>query len=133
MYLYISVLGDWNSDISDHASIFCRQLMTFCADNNMILSSKSHLPIDTFTHYSEAWRTTSWLDHIISTCDADAIINNNTTDYNVSTADHLPVCIDIAFQRVPEVETVNDINHHRIAWDKINQAGKNEYSTVTET
>ena len=37
------------------------------------------------------------------------------------------------FQRVPEVETVNDINHHRIAWDKINQAGKNEYSTVTET
>ena len=25
----ISVLGDWNSDISDHASIFGRQLMTF--------------------------------------------------------------------------------------------------------
>ena len=43
----ISVLGDWNSDISDHASIFGRQLMTSCADNNMILSSKSHLSIDT--------------------------------------------------------------------------------------
>ena len=80
----ISVLGDWNSDISDHTSIFGRQLMTFCADNNMILSSKSHLPIDTFTHYSEAWHTTSWLDHIISTCDADAIINNITVEYNVS-------------------------------------------------
>ena len=43
------------------------------------------------------------------------------------------MCIEIAFQRVPEVETVNDINHHIIAWVKINQAGKNEYSTVTET
>ena len=49
------------------------------------------------------------------------------------TADHLPVCIEIAFQRVPEFETVNEINHPRIAWDKINQAGKNEYSTVTES
>ena len=43
------------------------------------------------------------------------------------------MCIEITFQGVPEVETVNDINHHRIAWNKINQAGKNEYSTVTES
>ena len=100
----LSVLEDWNSNISDHASIFRRHLITFCDDNNnMVLSSKSHLPNDTFTHYSEAWHTTSWLDHVISTYDAD-IINNITVDYNVSTADQ---CIDIAIQRVPEFDIIN--------------------------
>ena len=105
----LSVLEDWNSNISDHASIFRRHLITFCDDNNnnMVLSSKSHLPNDTFTHYSEAWHTTSWLDHVISTYDADDIIKTITVDYNVSTADHLSVCIDIAIQRVPEFDIIN--------------------------
>ena len=50
----------------------------FCTENNLILSSESFLPGGTFTHYSEAWDTTSWLDHCISTSDANEIINNTS-------------------------------------------------------
>ena len=76
----------------------------FCTENNLILSSECFLPGGTFTHYSEAWHTTSWLDHCISTSDANEIINNMSVDYSLNTADHLPVYMEIALQRVPEVE-----------------------------
>ena len=52
------------------------------------------------------------MDHIIATCGADNIINNITVYCNLNTADHSPVSIDIGFQHVPEIETVNDIKHH---------------------
>ena len=77
----ISILGDWNSDISDRTSLFGNHVRMFCTENNLILSSESFLPGGTFTHYSEAWHTTSWLDHCISTSDANEIINNTRCKY----------------------------------------------------
>ena len=98
----ISILGDRNSDISDRTSLFGGHVRMFCTENNLILSSESFLPGETFTHYSEAWHTTSWLDHCISTSDANEIINNMSVDYSLNTADHLPVYMEIALQRVGE-------------------------------
>ena len=70
----ISILGDWNSDISNMTSLFGNHVRLFCTENNLILSSEHFLPGGTFTHYSEAWHTTLWLDHCISTSDANEII-----------------------------------------------------------
>ena len=82
----------------------------FCTEKNVILSIESFLPGGTFTQYSEAWHTTSWLDHCIFTSDAHAIINNMSVDYSPNTAEHLPVDMEIALQRVPEVEIMNDVD-----------------------
>ena len=68
-YTSIYVLGDWNADISDSNSIFGQHLIQFCKDNKVILSSKVLLPVDSYTYTSEAWHTTSWLDHCVSTAD----------------------------------------------------------------
>ena len=55
----ISILGDWNSYINYRTSLFGNHVRMFCTENNLILSSESFLPGGTFTHYSEAWHTTS--------------------------------------------------------------------------
>ena len=93
--------------ISDGASLSGNHVRLFYSENNIILSSETHLPGGTFTHYSEAWHTTSWLDHCISTSDGNEIINSISIDYSINNADHLPVCIDLALQRIPEIEVDN--------------------------
>ena len=87
--------------------MFGNHVRLFCSENNLILSSETHLPGGTFTHYSEAWHTTSWLDHCISTSDGNEIINSISIDYSINNADHLPMCIDLALQRIPEIEVDN--------------------------
>lgn len=69
-YQSIFVLGDLNADISDTNSLFGQHLTQFCNDSKVMLSTKELLPVDSYTHVSEAWHTTSWLDHCISTADA---------------------------------------------------------------
>ena len=68
----IFIVGDMNADISDKRSIFANHLNHLCTDNNLVLSSRELLPAESYTHISEAWHTTSWLDHCLSTADAHA-------------------------------------------------------------
>ena len=103
----ISLVGDWNSNISDSASLFGNHVRSFCSENNLLLSSETYLPSDTFTHYREAWHTTSWLVHRVSTTDAHDIITYITVWHSPSTADHFPVSIDVSLQCIPEVEITN--------------------------
>ena len=50
----ISLVGDWNSNISDSTSLFGNHVNSFCTENNLLSSSEIYLPRDTFTHYGEA-------------------------------------------------------------------------------
>lgn len=68
----IFIVGDWNADISDHRSIFAKHLKHFCSGNGLFFSSEMLLPNDSYTYTSEAWHTTSWLDH----CMASRLIMN---------------------------------------------------------
>ena len=70
----VCVVGDMNADLSDRQSVFAKHMLQFCEDNNLILSSQLLLPSNSYTHISEAWHTTSWLDHCISTSDAHATL-----------------------------------------------------------
>ena len=63
------VLGDYNSDISDETSSFGRSLKNVSMEYNLVLSSMQHLPPDTYI--SDAWGSTSWLDHCIATHDGN--------------------------------------------------------------
>ena len=51
-----------------------------------------------------------------------------SVDHSLNTADHLPVYMEIASQRVPEVEIVNGV----LAWDKINHTAQMEYCKETD-
>ena len=79
----ISILGERNSDISDRTSLFGNHVRLFYTENNLIISSEHFLPDGTFTHYSEAWHNTSWLDHCMSTNDANEIIINMSAQQTI--------------------------------------------------
>ena len=50
----VSILGDWNADISDDSSIFAGHLRQFCSDTGLLLSDEVNLPSDTFTHVRDS-------------------------------------------------------------------------------
>ncbi len=72
----IYVTGDMNADLLDSKSLFSKHMIQFSDDNNLILSSKECLPTNSYTYISEAWHTTSWLDHCISTADGHASLGS---------------------------------------------------------
>ena len=100
-----------NADISDKRSIFANHLNHLCIDNNLVLSSRELLPAERHTHISEAWHTTSWLDHCLSTADAHASLAHMEILYNVSSSDHIPVKMVIRSEYTPAtVKCANNFN-----------------------
>lgn len=97
----VFIVGDMNADISDKRSSFAKHISQFCEDNNLILSSRELLSTESYTHISEAWHTTSWLDHCLSTADAHASLMNMEILYNVSTSDHIPVKMVVRLECIP--------------------------------
>ena len=129
----VSILGDWNADISDDSSIFAGHLRQFCSDTGLLLSDEANLPSDTFTHVSERWHTTSWLDHCLSSKDGHNLITNMKVQYHTSCCDHIPLTLDISTECIPELETVGDDNDNlRVNWSKMSAANLEEYTRNTD-
>ena len=92
------MVGDWNSDISDNESVFCKHFKLFCDENSRLFSSKLLLPANTLTYLSERWDSTSWLDHCVSTSDGQYVIQIINVLYNSCTSDHISMCIEISLE-----------------------------------
>jgi len=103
-------MDDMNADISDNNSVFAKHLNNFCTDSNSILSSRELLPAASYTYISEAWHTTSLLDHCISTAGAHAALVHIDILSNVSIVDHIPFEVSIRFDHIPA--TVNVTSNH---------------------
>ena len=128
----VSIMGDWNADISDGDSVFGTQLRVFCEENNVILSSEQFLPRDSFTYLSERWSTTSWLDHCISTSDRHSVICNIDVWYSACSADHFPVCVDVDMSIVPEVESITNNEANSVKWDTLSDESISRYKDATD-
>lgn len=101
-----------NADISDNRSVFAKHLNNLCTDNNLILFSRKLLPLDSYKHISEAWHTTSWLDHCLTTADAHASLAHMEILYDVSISDHIPVKMVIRSEYIPStIKCENNSNH----------------------
>ncbi|KAL7381375.1 hypothetical protein ABVT39_004885, partial [Epinephelus coioides] len=130
----IYVMGDLNADISDRKSVFGRYLVEFCHDNKLLLTSKIHLPTDSYTYVSEAWNTTSWLDHCVSTADAHECVDKVEILYGFATTDHMPVSIMLNVENLPTMTTDdNQVNHGgKIEWAKLSENDLLHYHDLTE-
>lgn len=97
----IYVVGDFNADLSDGSSRqFANHLIYFCEDAYLILSSEVLLPRDSHTYISEAWHTTSWLDHCISTA-GNATLENMTIKYWIAVSDHINFAFTLNVEELP--------------------------------
>ena len=129
----VFVVGDFNADLSDQKSLFAKHLLQFCSDGNLILSSKIFLPDNSFTYVSEAWHTTSWLDHCFCTADAHTAIDNMDIYYGMATTDHIPIVISLNVENIPLlVDKVADTNSGRLDWSNLTKEDLNRYFIETE-
>ena len=126
----VYLVGDWNADMD--GSSFGEHLSNFIDDANLEFSSKLLLPNDTFTFLSEAWSTTSWLDHCISTSDGHSSIEYIEVDYEGAISDHFPVNISITVNEIPAItECKNDVTP-RLKWKKAHPHQVAKYTDNTE-
>ena len=78
-------------------------MLRFSNDCNLVISSKALLPSNSYTYVSEAWNTTSWLDHILSTADAHASLQSIEICYGLATSDHIPIAMVLDVENVPKI------------------------------
>ena len=84
------IVGDMNACTS-RQTVFGRELCSLCEDNDLVLSDVQLLPPDSFTFFSEAHHTVSWLDHCASSPLAHQRITAMEVRYDVLSSDHFPL------------------------------------------
>lgn len=130
----VYVNGDFNADVSDSNSLFAKHLVHFCNDNNLVLSSKVFLPNNSFTYVSEAWHTTSWLDHCLCTADAHASLENMEICYGLATSDHIPIAMLLNVETVPLlVDAGNTVNSEKFNWANLSKEDIDRYTVLTDS
>ena len=129
----VYVVGDLNSNISNARSLFSRHLQDFCTESELILSSKELLPDTSFTYTSDFHRSTSWLDHIISTSDAHESIRSMSILHRYVMRDHSPVMVELNLNRIPEISSdCNTTNIGKLDWTKLSNENITEYQSKTQ-
>jgi hypothetical protein len=102
------IIGDMNA-CTRRSSLFGRELRAMCDDNDLILSDVQLRNEDTFTFFSEAYHSVSWLDHCVSTLVAHQRIVALEIRYDILSSDHFPlemtVCIPMKIDSHSEMET----------------------------
>ena len=111
-------LGDFNTDITRN-SFFSRELDNYIERTSCILSDHVFIK-DGFTYVSDAWGTTSWLDHCLATEDAHRAITNIDILYDYIASDHKPVTVNIRVKDLPLhiCESVTD-TECKVNWDRV--------------
>lgn len=116
----IFIVGDMNADIPDDKSLFAKHLKQFCVENGLRLSSQDLLPKESYTYVSDAWHTTSWLDHCICTADAHALIEKMQIRYDLATSDHMPFTLKCNLDDIPKLIPVEvSAKSEKLDWSNL--------------
>ena len=88
----VCVMGDLNA--KPHSPFF-DELERCCVENDLSVCDVRHLPDDSYTHFSEAHNTTSWLDHVIASDNIADSFHDFKIVYGNSTSNHFPICFNL--------------------------------------
>jgi hypothetical protein len=131
----VYAMGDFNADFVK-GQLFGDELVTFCRDVNLIITDKLYLSgKKTFSYFSEAHSSTSWLDHILSTSSAHSLVTDVRIGYEFVTSDHLPIFMDIKtecnlYNLMPESNL--EYNKCKLQWDKVSPMDIKHYMFMSE-
>ena len=78
------------------------------------------IPDNSFTYVSEAWGSTSWLDHCFATKDGDNIITSTSVDYDCNLSDHFPLNINVCCHLAPKLEERCSNRTQKIGLKRVN-------------
>jgi len=134
------VMGDFKADLSmdSHgivSQLFGHKLLAYCQTETLTISDYELMDVhNTYTHVSTSHKTTSWLDHIISTSSFHDLIEKISVDYTLISSDHLPmsVILNLDCARVATKEQPSGCGKGTIKWDKLSAADKNKYEELSD-
>ena len=130
---YIFVLGDFNADIKSD-SVFGSELIEYSDNNSLCCIDKSMLLPDSFTFYSAAHGTTSWLDHCVTTESGKSIISDIYINKDFVYSDQFPLCVTILCDISPICSnTVENETRNIPKWNQIYDSDICEYKSCTYT
>ena len=129
----VQIIGDWNADSTNDKSLFGALVKDFCNENDFIISDSVILPPRSFSFVSDVWSTTSMLDHCVSSHDAHAAIECIQLGYNLSHGDHIPLFMNIKFDKLPMIDR-NQSNNlaPKLRWNSLSTHLTNNYGAMTE-
>ena len=105
------IIGDFNANLGQTGTkLFTNNLLDFCNENSMLISSQLLLPNDTYSYVCsrDGVFYYSWLDHIVSSSDFHNSIDNISVLYDMSDEDHIPICMDINVSALPSLTYENN-------------------------
>ena len=119
---YVYVIGDLNANTRrGQHHLFGDELIDFCLHDNLVLSDVILCKEETYTYFSTAHFSVSWLDHVISSHSAHTLIHTIRVDYSFVSSDHHPLLMDIDVCVTSQFDDDSDGGNKRhkevIKWD----------------
>ncbi len=134
---YVYIMGDFNADIAQvngqYNQLFGKELLSFCNLESLVIADKKMLPADSYSFYSSAHRSTSWLDHVVTTIGGYELLYDMHICTDCITSDHLPIVVTVNLNELkctPIVETTK--SHFRIDWNDATEEDISKYQSVTK-
>ena len=121
-----------NANISNHNSNGSNTLLKYCTDTNINMSDKIISKSDSYTCISSAWKSCSWLDHMLSTHNMHTSIIEIKIDYDFIMSDYHPLVIVIRHNNVTKSLYSKCVIHKKIKRNRLNRNQILKYNIDTK-
>ena len=133
--LHIAMIGDFNANISPGThTLFGNELRRFCIEESLTISDDKLCPPSTFTFFSEAHQSVSWLDHCVCNANLHSAVKDISVLYDYITSDHMPVLLtfDLGKATIDLDRTDEEPSVRKIKWNKLSKEDLYQYHELTE-
>ena len=133
--LHIAMIGDFNANISPGThTLFGNELRRFCIEESLTISDDKLCPPSTFTFFSEAHQSVSWLDHCVCNANLHSAVKDISVLYDYITSDHMPVLLtfDLGKATIDLDRTDEELSVRKIKWNKLSKEDLYQYHELTE-
>ena len=122
---HVIIPGDWNAR-NDRVEF--QWLRDFCFDSDLVMTDVNRLPDDSFTYVSDSHQTTSWIDHVIMSTNADKVCVDMSILYDVLISDHRPISFTMDLGALSVAEDFEPPPSFKVPWDRLSRADITAYA-----
>ena len=132
---YVAMFGDFNTNYKSGAqSLFAKELSKFCTDEHYIITDLDYCDSTSFTFYSAAHNSVSWLDHFVCTINTHRIVKPVNIHYDFMSSDHFPMSIDLDIAKIciDNEDIASSTTAARVPWQDLAEADVKKYEALTD-
>ena len=104
-------------------NIYYKQIILYLQEESYILSDVVFCDKDTYTFYSDAQLSTSWIDHYMTTRSFHTLIHSAKVHYEMISSDHFPLGMKLEVKVPHSVpKTCDNTKVRRVKWSDLSEA-----------